>query len=44
LNLYPKTSDEAQLSMMLQDLRSAGLNEAELTAVAGKTTAKLLKL
>lgn len=44
LNLYPKNNVTPQLGALLEDMRSVGMNEAELSAVAGETARLVLGL
>jgi predicted TIM-barrel fold metal-dependent hydrolase len=44
LNLYPKKSDTPQMGALLAEMRSVGLSETELSAIAEKTAGKILGL
>jgi predicted TIM-barrel fold metal-dependent hydrolase len=43
LDLYPKKNDHPHIGALIDDVRSSGLNEAELTAVLGETANGLFR-
>ena len=44
LDLYPKNGSTSKVGALLEEVRKAGLNEAELVDVLGKNAAELLRL